>query len=162
MGLFYKVHKDGFYTISSRTDSENHSVVRLIESLPFNNRVHGSKNGNDVQAIGRFKFKFPSSELEPDIFVFAFHNTSKKQVEFLIIPKKEFLRRHTRMNPQSPRRKSMMLVFWLMDNECIYNATNITPEAEWFFLSSGVNGRLADRSELDFSDYLNKWQMITT
>ena len=91
--MTFSVHYDAFYTISSRTGSENHSVVRLIQSLPVNEQVHGSKNGNQIVAIGLFKYKFLASGLESDILVFAFPNPVKNQAEFLILPTLEFWRR---------------------------------------------------------------------
>ena len=128
MGLSYNVHHDVFYTISSLTGRENHSVVRLILSLPVNKQVYGSKNGNEVQAIGRFKFKLPSLGIEPDILSFAFQNTVKNRAEFIIIPSQEFLRRHAQMNPKSVRRKGVEMVFWLMEDGFVYDTTNISAE----------------------------------
>lgn len=155
--LSYMIQSDGFYTISSQKSGVNNIVVQLINSLPVNKQVSGSKNGNEVQAIGRFKFKLPSSRLEPDILSFAFPNTVKNLVEFLIIPFQEFLRRRVKMNPRSVRRKSMEVVFWLMEGECAYDTTNISVEAEWYFMSKGVNGRMANGIVIDYSEYLNTW-----
>lgn len=160
LGLSYSVHHDAFFTISSRTGSKNHTVVQLIHSLPVNNRVHGSKNGIEVQAIGRFIFKLPSSGLEPDILSFAFPNTVKNRVEFLIIPILEFLRRHVKMNTGNVRGIKVEIVFWLMLDGSVFDTTNISIEAEWYFLSKSASGRVADRTELDYSEYLNSWQWL--
>jgi hypothetical protein len=160
LGLSYSIKKNGLYTIQCKQRDANTITVRLIRSLPIYRHVFGSRNGNDIQAIGRFKFKLPSQGIEPDILAFAFQNTIKNQVEFLFIPSKEFVRRHVKINPDSVSGKSMAVVIWLMEDGWVYNTTNISPEAEWFFLSLGVNGRLADGTVIDFSEYLNSWQRL--
>ena len=116
LGLYYSVNNENYYTITSQSGGGNHIIVRLISSLPIIKQEHGSKNANDIQAIGLFKFKFFASGLEPDIFVFTFQNTFKNQLEFLIIPTQELLRRHVKKNPGSVRRKSVKMVFWLMED----------------------------------------------
>ena len=132
LGLSYCVHYDGFYTISSQQDGANPISVRLVSSLSVNKKVYGSKNGNEVQAIGIFKFKFFTSGLDPDILGFAFQNTVKNKVEFLIIPTQDFLKRQVKMNPRSVRRKSMVVEFWLMEDGFVFDTTNISPEGEWY------------------------------
>lgn len=160
LGLSYSVHLDAYYTISSRTYSINPTVARLIQSLPVNNRVHVSKNGNQIAAIGLFKNTFLTSGFESDIFVFAFQNPDKNQAEFLIVPTLEFWRRHVEMNSKSVRRKGVEMVFWLMEDGFVFDATNISVEAEWYFMSKGVCGRMATGSELDYTEYLNGWRRL--
>lgn len=160
LGLSYTINNEGFYTILNQMCSGNHIVLRLIFSKPINKQVSGSKNGTEVQAIGRFKFKLPSSGLEPDILVFAFQNPVKNQDEFLIVPTLEFWRRHVENNSKSVRRKGVEMVFWLMQDGFVYDTTNISVEAEWYFLSKGASGRLADRTVLDYSQYWNGWRRL--
>jgi hypothetical protein len=160
LGLSYSINNDDIYTISSQTGGGNHINVRLISSLPDNKQIGGSKNGNDDQVIGIFKFKFLASGLESDIFVFAFRNPVKNQVEFLIIPIKEFWRRHVKMNLGSARRKRVEMVFWLMQDGSLFDTTNISVEAEWYFLSKSESGRMADKTELDYSEYINSWRRL--
>lgn len=160
LGLSYSVHHDAFYTISSRTGSENHSVARLIQSLPVNNRVHGSKNGNQIVAIGLFKYKFLASGIKPDIVVFTFPNPIKNQAEFLIIPTDELMSRLVLKCQRSSLPKSVELAFWLMADGSVYDTTNISVESEWFFLSKNLNGRMADGTEIDYSEYLNSWRRL--
>lgn len=158
--MSYSVHHLGFYNISSQKGGANPITVRLINSLSINNKVRGRRNGNEVQAIGLFKFKFSSSRRKPDILSFAFHNTVKNQVEFLIVPTMEFLIRHFKMHPGASSSKSLMVEFWLMEDGSVYDTTNISVEAEWYFLSKGVNGRMADASEIDYTTFLNCWQRL--
>lgn len=159
LGLSYSIQNDDIYIILNQTGCVNHLIVQLISSLPINKEVHGSKNGNDVQAIGLFEFILLESVLEPDILVFAFQNPVKSQVDFIIIPTKEILRRRFRINPGSAHRKSMKMVLWLMEG-IVYDTTDISPEGEWYFISKGVNGRMADGTEIDYSAYLNSWRRL--
>lgn len=160
LGLSYTVIQDDFYTISKPSSGGNHIIVRLIPSLHVNEQVHGSKNGNEVQAIGLFKLKLLASRLEPDIFVFAFQNPIKSQVEFLIIPTDELLRRLVRMYTGSVRLKSVKMVIWLMEDGCVYDTTNLSPEGEWYYISKGRNGRMADRTKVDYTKFMNCWQRL--
>ena len=99
LGLSYRINNDDFYSISSHNGGRNHIKVQLILSLPPVKHIHGSKNGVDVQAIGLFKFKFPLSGNEPDLFIFALQNLIKNQAEFLIIPTDELMTRLASKNP---------------------------------------------------------------
>ncbi len=159
-GVSYRMHDRDFYVISKQSDSGNHLTVQLISSMPVEKLVHGSKNGNDVQAIGLFKFKLISSEQEPVIFAFAFQNSFKNQVEIIIIPTLEFLRRHVKMKSQRPCHKRIELVLWFMEDGFVYDATNISLESEWYFLSKGVGGRMADGTDLDFTSFLDSWERL--
>lgn len=159
-GLSYTVNWDDLYTISSQSGGGNHIIVRLILSLPTIKQVDGSKNGNEVQAIGLFKFNFLASRPEPDIFAFVFQNPVKNKVEFLIIPTQEFLRRRIKMHPGSVCLKSSEMVIWLMQDGHVYDTTNMSVEAEWYYLTKGVQGRMADGTAMDFTKYLNCWQKI--
>lgn len=160
LGLSYSMDDGGLYSISSQRGGANHLKVQLILALPSNKQVHGSKNGNVVQAIGIFKFKFLASGLELDILVFTFQNTVKNQVESLIIPTQEFVKRHVKFNSRSIRRKRVEMVFWLMEDGFVYDTTNISPEGEWYYISNGINGRMADGTDMDYTGSLNNWQKL--
>lgn len=161
LGLSYRRNGDDFYSISSHNGVGNHIKVLLVSSLPPVINIHGSKNGIDVQAIGLFKFKFPLFGNEPDLFILALQNLIKPQFEFLIIPKDELLSRLTGKNPWYVRNQRMEMVYWLLQDGFVYDATNISAEGEWYFLSKGVNGRMADDTERDYSKFLNNWCLVT-
>lgn len=160
LGLSYRVYHNDLYTISNSNGCGKQSIFRWISSLPVNDQVNGSKNGHEIEAIGLFKFKFLASELEPDIFVFTFPNPIKNHAEFLIIPTDELMSRLFLKCQRSGLPKSVELVFWLMADGFVYDTTNISVEGEWYFISKGVNGRMATGSELDYSEYLNNWQRL--
>jgi hypothetical protein len=161
LGLSYRRSGDDFYSISSHNGVGNHIKVQLEISLQPVIHIHGSKNGIDIQAIGLFKFTFPLTEIEPDQFIFAIPNFIRNQADFLIIHTGELWRRLASKNPGHVRSKRIEIVFWLLRDGFVYDATNISAEGEWYFLSKGVNGRMADYTERDYSLYLNNWRLVT-
>lgn len=160
LGVSYRIPDGDIYSITKQSGSGNHLIVRLISSLPVDKLVHGSKNGNDVQAIGLFKFKFSSSCQEPDIFVFSFQNTVTNQPEFIIITNNEFLRRLGKSNIKPITYKKVEIVFWFMQDGFIYETTNISPEGEWYLISKGTGGRMVDRTAKDYTPFLNNWDQL--
>jgi hypothetical protein len=162
LGLSYSIHNDDLYTITSQNGVGTHIKVQLVSSLPPVKEIHGSKNGVEIQAIGLFKFTFPLYGNEPDLFIFTIPNFIKNQADFLIIPKGELWRRLASKMPCVARRQRIEIVFWLLHDAFTYDATNISAEGEWYFLSKGVNGRMADNTERDYSLYINNWRLVTT
>jgi hypothetical protein len=159
LGLSYSVNHDNIYAISSQTGSGNNIIVRLISSLPSIKKVNGSKNGNDIQAIGLFNIKPPIEGQAPDLFILALQNPVKNRFEFLIIPPRELNRRLIEGNRSST--ENQKIVFWLMPDNCLYLTTEIGIESEWYYLSKGVNGRMADRTDADYTEFLNSWGRLS-
>lgn len=160
LGLSYIKHDDDFYAITSYKGGVEKLTVQLILSLPADRQVHGSKNGNEVQAIGLFKFKFLFSQRKPDIIVFVFNNERKNKPEFIIISSNELLRRFIKNHPGSKQQENIEMVFWLMEDGSLYETTNISVEAEWYFLSKGTGGRMSDGTDMDYSGYLSNWPKL--
>jgi len=44
----------------------------------------------------------------------------------------------------------------------VYNITDLGCEGRWYLLSVGVNGRMIDGTERDFSKYLNQWNGLVS
>ncbi|MZQ48618.1 MAG: hypothetical protein GT598_06405 [Bacteroidales bacterium] len=160
LGLSYSMDNGDFYTISSQTDSGNRINVHLIASSPSIKQKHGSKNGNETEAIGLFKFKQLATETKPDFFIFALRIPFKIEPDFLIIPKEELKRRVLNRNLRYNLSKKYEMVFWIMLDGSIYETTGISPEAEWYYLSCSDNGRMADNTDLDYTAFLNNWGLL--
>ncbi len=47
-----------------------------------------------------------------------------------------------------------------MPDEFIYNCTNISIEGEWYYLSKGLIGRMADKTEWNYTEFLNDWDRL--
>jgi len=157
LGFSYSSSKEGSYLLHDENDINLSINVRLIESKSPDTQIHGSKIGIDIQAIGLFKFKQIKTEPKPDFFIFTFRNSSKNLHEYLIIPEEELERRVIKSNFGFNHDKRIKIVFWLMTDGTIYNKTDISIEGEWYLLSKGVCGRMADGTFWDFTDFLNEW-----
>lgn len=162
LGLSYSIHNDDLYTITSQNSAGNHIKVQLELSIQPVIHIYGSKNGVDVQAIGVIELEFPLSVNEPDLFIFTLQHLIKNHTEFIIIPKYELMTRLASKNPGYVRAIRIEMVFWLLQDRFVYDATNISAEGEWYFLSRGINGRMGDNTERDYSLYLNNWRLVTS
>ena len=159
LGYSFSRQQSGFYVLYEQ--NKNHFLdVRLIVSQPLNRFIHGSKNGIDIHAIGIFKMNQPMFDQGPDFYIFMFQNSYNQRSDYLIISNVELLRRLSLKSFETERKKSFRLVLWLMPEDSIYNVTNISPEGEWFHLSKGVGGRMADGTDMDYTPFLNNWQQL--
>jgi hypothetical protein len=161
LGFSSRSSHDGFYNICDENYT-NYSVnAQLIESILPNGQNYGSKNGNYIQVIGVFEVKLPPDGQYPDLFIFALGNPFKKQTEYLIIPKEELRTRFLNKNLEYELGKRVEIVFWLMPDGYVYNTTHLSPEGEWYCLSKGINGRIADGTDMDYTTFLNNWEQLT-
>ena len=160
LGFSFRSSAAGFYLINDK-NSINHSInIQLVESKSPNTQIHGSKNGNKIQAIGLFKFIRIQTSPKPDFFIFTFRKPRKILPEYLTIPEVELERRLFNLNSDSNHNKMIKLVFWLMKDGSIYNTTNISIEGEWYFMSQWINGRMADVLDMNYTIFLNRWQWL--
>lgn len=136
-------------------------TVQLIVSEPIDELIHGSQNENEIQAIGYFRFVIPSEGKEPDFYILAFLNPSGNLVEFVIIPGAELKKRLINRELISVDNPEIEIVFWLMPDSCLYETTNVGAEGEWYYMSKGFNGRMADGTDWDYTEFLNHWDRLT-
>jgi len=142
-------------------DHSREITVQLIVSEPIDELIHGSQNENEIQAIGFFRFVIPSEEKEPDFYIFAFLNQPDSKVEFIIIPSAELKNRLRNRELIPVDNPEIEIVFWLMPDSCLYETTNIGAEGEWYYLSKGINGRMTDGTDWDYTEFLNHWDRLT-
>ena len=149
--------KNNFYILTKGDDSSRIVAAQLICSYRINKEVHGSQNGNATDGIGHFKFTFPKWEDKIDYYVFAFLDSVNHNIELVIVPNEILRSRFKKLNrfPASPVKAELTL--WLMPDRFIYDTTNISTEGEWYYMSKGVNGRMADGTDWDYTEYLNNW-----
>jgi hypothetical protein len=157
LGFSFKCNTDGFYILYKNNDTDRIFKAQLIFSEPTEEVIHVSNNGNEIQTKACFKLKCLNEVKEPYFIILAFQNKSTQNVEFIIIPKIELMRRLNNENRISTVDKEIEMVFWLMPDNCLYDCTNLGIEGEWFYMSKGQNGRLADQTEWDYTEYLNNW-----
>ncbi|HBE42604.1 MAG TPA: hypothetical protein DDW27_15655 [Bacteroidales bacterium] len=159
LGYSLSNQQGGFYILFEQ-NLKYFLDVRLIISEQPNLSIHGSKNGLDIQAIGLFKFNQPLFYQDPDFYIFMFQNRYNQRIEYLIIPNDELKKRLSLRSSDFERQKLFRIMFWLMPDNSIYDTTRISPEGEWYFLSKGVNERMADKGDMDYTTFLNNWGLL--
>ena len=162
LGFSYKCNTDGVYSLFQNNDTNSFINAQLIYSEPIEEVIHLSNNGNEIQTKACFKLNCLNEVKEPYFLILAFQNTSTNSVEFTIIPKNEIIKRFNNENRISTDNKKIEMIFWLMPDNHLYETTNIGVEAEWYYLSKGVNGRMSDGTERDYSEFLNCWDRLKT
>ncbi len=81
-------------------------------------------------------------------------------MEYVIIPSKDIKRRLAGESQIPISDKEVEIVFWLMDDDRLYETNGKGIEWEWYYLSKGENGRLADKSGCDYTEFLNDWNRL--
>ena len=152
-------HRNDHYILIKGGDSSRIISVQLICSLGVDEQIHGSHNGNITSGIGRFKFTIPKWTDKINFYIFGFSN-SENESEFVCIPDEILRSRFQKLKRITDGGKTEMTL-WLFSDRKVYDCTNISMEGEWYYLSKGVNGRMMNSTEWDYSEYLNNWGVLT-
>ena len=56
----------------------------------------------------------------------------------------------------------MRLTLWLMPDRKVYDTTGLSMEGEYWFLCTGSGGRIADGGDMDYTGFLNSWEILNT
>jgi hypothetical protein len=155
IGFSFQCHT-GLYILSPNNNDSRTINIQLIYSEPVDPLKYGSNNGIEIESIGLYKFKLNPSESQSDFIAFALRNSKKERIEFVIIPTDELNQRLTKEYRTTNGTHKHKIVFWLMPDNCLYDCTNLGIEGEWFYMSKGQNGRLADQTEWNYTEYLNR------
>lgn len=110
--------------------------------------------------MGHFKFTIPKWEDKITFYVFAFLNTENHNIEYVIVPDAVIRNRFQKHIHTPTSSKKAELTLWLMPDSRVYDTTDLSMEGEWYLLSSGVNGRMADDSDLDYTEHLNNFKAV--
>ncbi len=148
------------YTVQRGSNKNDLLSVRLLCTKTVIPLIHGSHNGIEIKTISRFKFPVPRWEDVVDYFIFAFANDENSKIDFIIIAEADLRKRLDDMNKRPYNEKKFDLVFWLMPDNGLFETSKINIEGEWYMLSKGVNGRMADGESNDFTQCLNNWKGI--
>jgi hypothetical protein len=140
-------------------DNSSEITIEFTESEQIDKLIHRSHNGNEIQSIGVFRFVLPRVGKEPEFFIFSFSNSVGSKIEFIIIPSAVLLKR-LRMKFALADNQEIEIVFWLMPDSCLYETTQIGAEFEWYYMSKGINGRMADGTDWDYTEFLNHWSLL--
>jgi len=151
----YNLETNGYYKITPIKRIELPLVVQLVESKPINHIIHGSQNGNELDAIGHFHFKLATG-VNPDLVIFVFQHLRNKDEVYMIIPAETLRKRLEKNIIRSLSNEYFELRLWLMDGH-LYDTTNFGLEAEWYYLSDGKNGRMIEPTIWNYTSFLNNW-----
>ena len=98
----YQKYHAGYYNIHKMNRLQPPINVQLVGSRPVNKMIHGSQNGNEVDAIGYYHFRL-TSETKPDCLIFVLQHLRNDSTEYMIIPT-EILRERLKKNINEPPR----------------------------------------------------------
>ena len=150
-------NRNNHFILIHGKDTSRIVSVELTCSTKIIPEVHGSHNNNIVTNIGHFKFMIPKWEEKTNFYVFAFLNADNHNIEYAIVPDNVLRSRFQKLNRIPASSKKAELTLWLMPDRKVYDTTNISIEAEWYWLRDGAGGRINDGTDLDYTKYLNNW-----
>ncbi len=125
------MNPDEYYTISPINRINRPIKVQLVESKPTNHILHGSQNGNELDAIGFFRFKLATEE-KPDLIIFVFQHLRNQDSVYMIIPAETLRNRLEKNQIRSRSKEYFELRLWLMDGH-LYDTTSMALEGEWYY-----------------------------
>ena len=148
------------YTLIHGNDSSRIVSAELICSTKIDVLLHGSHNNNVVDGIGHFKFTIPKWVEKINFYVFAFFNTENHNTEYVIVPDEILRKRFQKLNRIPDGSNEAKLTLWLMPDNKVYDTAKISMEGEWYWLSRDFDGRMADGTQEDYTEYLNNWERM--
>ncbi len=154
-GYTYQCNPEGYYNIRKKNRLQPPSNAQLIGSRPVNRMIHGSQNGNELDAIGYFHFSL-NSEHTPEYLVFAFKLLRNDSTQYMIIPTDELRKRLEKNIIRYMSGEYFEFRLWLMDGY-LYDTTNLGLEGEYYYLSEGKGGRMIDGTIWNYTSFLNHW-----
>jgi hypothetical protein len=154
-GYYFEKTSAGYYSVRPKNHVARPIRVELIVSRPVNQIIHGSQNGNELDGIGYFLFRF-ISEHTPDYFTFAFKDLRNDTAQYMIIPTEELRKRLKKNIIRYRSGENLELRLWLI-GDYLYETTNLGLEGEYYYLSEGRGGRLIDETIWNYSRFLNNW-----
>ena len=160
VGVSYQGYPDNFYILRHNNNVGRTFKVKLICSDQADESEYGSRNGNIIESIGVFKFKLSKTENNTDLYILGFTSTTYQRIDFVIISTEELKSRFVKKTRNSTASHRISIVFWLMDDKFLYDCTGVGAQWEWYYLSKGLNGRMVDGTEWDYSEFLNSWNRL--
>ena len=162
LGLTIYSYRNNFFILIKGNDSSRIVCVEFVSSARVKSEIHRSPNGNILNGIGRFKFTIPKWEEKVNYYIFAFLNTPNREIEYIIVPNAILRNRFQNQNRLPTGAQKAELTLWLMPDRKVYDTTDLSMEGEWYTLSKGTGGRMADGTEMDYSEFLNSWDILNT
>jgi hypothetical protein len=151
---------EGYFDLSHPSLPDKVITIQYVMSLPVNEYFHRSSNNTEIDTIARFEVPDVGKKSPPNFFVFPIHNTKQGKLNFAVVPSQIVIERTRTRHQNDLIKRPLEVTFWLMPDDCLYDCTNISAEGEWYFLSKGANGRMADDTDWNYTPFLNNWQLF--
>ena len=159
-GLNIYSYRNNFFILIKGNDSSRIVCVEFVSSARVKSEIHHSPNGNILSGIGRFKFTIPKWEEKVNYYIFGYLNTPNREIEYVIVPNAVLHNRFQNQNRIPTGAQKAELTLWMMADRKVYDTTDLSMEGEWYTLSKGTGGRMADGGEMDYTNYLNNWSGV--
>lgn len=156
-GFNFQKDLSGYYYLTNKNRISLPIKVQLVCSRPINTIIHGSQNGNELDAIGYFQFRLVPDQKQ-DYLVFSFQNLRNESIQYMIIPPDELRRRLKKNIIRYISDKYFEIRLWLMDGN-LYDTTYLGVEGEWYYLSKGRGGRMIDSTHWNYTKFLKNWNL---
>jgi hypothetical protein len=145
-------HKEGeTFFLMSVVEPSRKTTFMFFSIKRHDKRKYGSHNDTPIKSIGVFSFKQSSPKANPDFYIFPFDNS------FVIIPVDILHSRISRLNHGHLNGDKIQLVLWLLLDGHLFDATNIGVEGDWYFMGGGM----ARGTDMDYTSYLDNWDLLT-
>jgi hypothetical protein len=159
-GLTVYFNKNNFFILIKGNDSSRIVAIEFVTSTRVKQEIHSSPNGNILSGIGRFKFTIPKWENKINFYVFAFLNTPNREIEYVIVSDEVLRARLKNRNHFPEKGEKAELTLWMMQDKKVYDTEDLSIEGEWYLLSPGSGGRMADGTDMDYTEYLNNLKSL--
>lgn len=170
--LEYAINENGF-TILFEGDDDYYILQKNVESeaismqLILPNKVEISKKNNDgkeLNSLNIFNLNLTIGATtidgsRPDYDILAIEN-SDGCTDFIVISSRVLSRKLYDL--ELTKKNKVELYFLSYPDGKIFFINDVGQEGKWYLLSKGVNGRMIDGTERDFSKYLNQWNGLVS
>jgi hypothetical protein len=153
--------------VISNDEASTALLVRTV--FPFNDKVQKYVRYPapfyNAEAVVLFRYKTDDSVYPPDVFTFIYKNQVLMKTDFLIFKTSE-LKECFKEIPLKPSRSGYYkMLLWIFPGDFVFMASNLSGEGEWYLLGGLNNGNdpscsMGKDSKLDFSKYLNRWNIF--
>lgn len=150
-------NRDNDYVITNNHIPRS-SLVRVINPDKRSLAIYGRKPHSSHKCEVSVHYNFNSEDLvyPPDIMVFAWRNQVMMRTDFLIIKREELIKKLRLISGESGQNPESKLLLWVFPNDFVFVASHLSGEGEWYLLGSG----LARNGDRDFSQYINRWDLL--
>ena len=143
---------DGYYMIKNNNDFRTFSMQLVIANSID---IKMESNESNKVSMNYFKLNIPIGQEYPAFFIMALENAGANYPEFIIIPSMKLSEKLFDLGISWKRK--VELCFIVYPDAKVFDITSLSLEGRWYLLGKGINGRMADGSVYDYSEWVNYW-----